>query len=70
MIKFFPVINWVAIGLYQINCEDCDKVYVGKTKQNLDIILKKSFRNIKYIQTENLQQVPTCHLKTNHTETW
>ena len=34
-------------GTYQINCKDCEKIYIGKAKRNLETRVKKHFRNIK-----------------------
>ena len=34
-------------GIYQINCKDCEKIYIGKTKRNLETKVKEHFRNIK-----------------------
>ena len=34
-------------GIYQINCKDCEKIYIGKTKRNLETRVKEHFRNIK-----------------------
>ena len=33
-------------GIYQINCKDCKKIYIGKTKRNLETRVKEHFRNI------------------------
>ena len=30
-----------------INCKDCEKIYIGKTKRNLKTRVKEHFRNIK-----------------------
>ncbi|KAJ9581756.1 hypothetical protein L9F63_003825, partial [Diploptera punctata] len=34
-------------GIYQIKCQDCDKIYIGKTKRNLKTRLKEHLRNVK-----------------------
>ena len=34
-------------GIYQINWKDCEKIYIGKTKRNLETRVKEHFRNIK-----------------------
>ena len=39
-------------GVYQINCKECDKIYIGKTKRNLKTRTNEHFRNIKYRQIE------------------
>ena len=39
-------------GFYQISCNDCDKIYIGKTKRNIQIRAKEHFRNIKFFQTD------------------
>ena len=33
-------------GVYQTDCKDCDKIYIGQTKKNLKTQIKKHFRNI------------------------
>ena len=35
------------LGIYQINCKDCEKIYTGKTKRNLETGVKELFRNVK-----------------------
>ena len=37
-------------GIYQINCKDCKKIYIGKTKRNLETRVKEHFRYIKMEQ--------------------
>ena len=39
-------------AFYQINCKECDKIHIGKTKRNLKTRTKEHFRNIKYRQIE------------------
>ena len=39
-------------GAYQINCKECDKIYIGKTKRNLKTRTNEHFRIIKYRQIE------------------
>ena len=39
-------------GVYQINCKECDKIYIGKTKRNLKTRTNEHFKNIKYRQIE------------------
>ena len=34
-------------GICQINCKDCEKIYIGKTKRNLETRVEEHFRNIK-----------------------
>ena len=34
-------------GIYQINCKDCKKIYIGKTNIDLETRVKEHFRNIK-----------------------
>ena len=34
-------------GIYQINCKDCEKIYIRKTKRDLETRVKEHFRNIK-----------------------
>ena len=36
------------LGIYQINCNDCDKIYIGKTKRNIQIRAKEHITNIKF----------------------
>ena len=39
-------------GIYQISCNDCDKIYIGKTKRNIQIRTKEHIRNIKFFQID------------------
>lgn len=39
-------------GVYKINCADCNKLYIGKTKRTLETRLKEHLRAVKYKQTE------------------
>lgn len=39
-------------GIYELKCKDCSKLYIGKTKRNLNIRHKEHLRNIKYKQTD------------------
>ena len=34
-------------GIYQIICKDCEEIYLGKTKRDLETRIKEHFRNIK-----------------------
>ena len=34
-------------GIYQINCKDCKRIYIGKTKRDLGTRVKEHFINIK-----------------------
>ena len=45
-----PPIN--RSGIYQINCKDCEKCYIGQTKRNLKTRVKEHFRNIKQKQED------------------
>ena len=54
-----PVEN--KLGVYQIDCNDCDKTYIGQTKRNLKTRIKEHFRNIKYKHVEK-SAVATHHL--------
>ena len=42
-------------GIYQINCKDCEKIYIGKTKINLETRVKEHFRSIRNGEIENQQ---------------
>ena len=42
-----PIVN-------QINCKDCEKIYIGKPKRNLETRVKEHFRNIKNGEIEKL----------------
>ena len=33
--------------IYQVNCKDCEKMHVGKTKSDLESRAKEYFKNIK-----------------------
>ena len=35
------------IGIYEINCKDCEKIYIGKRQWDLETMVKEHFRNIK-----------------------
>ena len=39
-------------GIYQIDCKDCEKLYMGKTKRELGTRVKEHFRNIKNEEIE------------------
>ena len=52
-------------GVYQIDCNDCDKIYIGQTKRNLKTRIKEHFRNIKYKHLEK-SAVTTHHLINGH----
>ena len=41
-------------GINQINCKDCEKIHIGKTKRNLLNRVKKHFRNIKNREIEKM----------------
>ena len=34
-------------GIYKINCKQCEKVYIGQTKINLETRTKEHFRNLR-----------------------
>lgn len=34
-------------GIYEISCQDCDKVYVGQTRRNIKIRAKEHHRNVR-----------------------
>ena len=38
-------------GIYKINCKQCDKVYIGQTKRNLET-RTKHFRNLRLNHTD------------------
>ena len=40
-------------GVYSISYKDCDKVYIGQTKRNLDTHMKEHTRNFRYISCCN-----------------
>ena len=39
-------------GMYQINCADCDKMYIGQTKRNISIRAAEHMRNVKNIEID------------------
>ena len=39
-------------GIYQISCNDCDKICIGKTKRNIQIRAMKYIKNIKLFQID------------------
>ena len=34
-------------GIYQINCKDCEKIYIGKTKRDLETRVKDTLKILK-----------------------
>ena len=34
-------------GVYKIDCKQCEKVYIGQTKRNLETRTKEHFRNVR-----------------------
>jgi hypothetical protein len=52
-------------GIYKIQCEECDKCYVGQTKRNIDIRFKEHLRNVKN-QEDDKSPVAEHLLNTNH----
>jgi len=49
-------------GIYKIQCEKCDKCYVGQTKRDINIRFKEHLRNIKNQENKKI----SCLLNTNH----
>ena len=47
-------------GIYQINCKVCEKIYIGKTKRNLETRVKEHFRNIKKWRNRKIGNSSTC----------
>ena len=43
-------------GIYQINSKVCEKIYIGKTKRNLETRVKEHFRNIKNGEIEKIAE--------------
>ena len=41
------------LWIYQINCADCDKLYIGQTKRNISIRAAEHMRNVKNTEIEN-----------------
>ena len=39
-------------GIYKINCKECQKSYIGKTKRNLETRVKEHICNVKYKDIE------------------
>ena len=42
-------------GIYQINCKDCEKIYIGNTQINLETRVKEHIKNIK-VEKQKKQQ--------------
>jgi len=51
--------------VYKINCNDCDKVYIGQTKRHLETRIKEHRNNIKN-QSGNFSVVTDHRLSFNH----
>ena len=47
-------------GIYQINCKDCEKIYIGKTKRDLETRVKEHFRNVKKWRNRKISSSNTC----------
>jgi hypothetical protein len=52
-------------GIYQINCNNCDKIYIGQTRRNLKTRFKEHNSHIKYNRAEKSAVADHC-IKTNH----
>jgi len=55
--------------VYKINCNDCDKVYIGQTKRHLVTRIKEHRNNIKN-QSGNFSVVTDHRLSFNHNFDW
>jgi len=55
--------------VYKINCEDCDKVYIGQTKRHLATRIKEHRSNIKN-SSGNFSVTTDHRLKFNHDFDW
>ena len=53
-------------GIYQIQCEDCDKCYIGQTRRNIGIRFKEHIRSIKNQETDK-SPIAEHFLEFNHT---
>ncbi|KAG8301980.1 hypothetical protein J6590_108521 [Homalodisca vitripennis] len=53
-------------GIYKINCEDCDKIYIGQTKRTIKKRFKEHERYYKYGQTDK-SAIAKHAFETNHT---
>ena len=42
-------------GIYQINCKDCEKIYIGKKKRNLETRVKDTLGILKMRKYKNQQ---------------
>ena len=45
-------------GIYQINCADCDEMYIGQTKRNNSIRAAEHMRNVKNLGIEKSTIAP------------
>jgi len=52
-------------GIYQIQCENCEKCYIGQTRRNIGIRFKEHIRNIKNQET-NKSPIAEHVLEENH----
>jgi len=55
--------------VYKIDCNDCDKVYIGQTKRHLLTRIKEHRNNIKN-QSGNFSVVTDHRLSFNHNFDW
>jgi GIY-YIG catalytic domain. len=39
-------------GIYKINCKQCEEVYIGQTKRNLETRTKEHFKNLRLNHTD------------------
>ena len=53
-------------GIYQITCKDCEKIYIGKTKRDLETRVKEHFRNIKKWRNTKIGSSSTCMERKTH----
>lgn len=53
-------------GIYEINCDNCDKKYIGQTRRNLKTRFNEHFSHIKFDREEKSAVAKHC-LTTGHT---
>lgn len=41
-------------GIYEIQCEECDKWHVGQTKRNIDIRFKETHKKMTNLLLRNI----------------
>ena len=56
---------WNKFGIYQLNCDTCNSIYVGRTSRSFDIRIKEHEKNIEHFHPEKSHFAEHI-LTTNH----